>query len=270
MKRAIHNTRRQPALLKVAAWDPEQWSSWQQPDIGHLDFGAEAPKMDPVAATGSSMAQTGALTIGTLATATATKVETIRYYERIGLMPEPARSAGNYRTYGSAHVPASASSGARDTWASPSSRSGRCSTSPTSVIATVQSWTRSRASTSWRSSGRLPIWRRCASSCVPSPIAAREAPLPGAASSRRCRRDRPWSPRIARRPDRARFRGVVRRFDSRSPSCCSAAAWTLAARWPALPWCGHRTCPCGAGADARSAARAGKLLCVGRICRGSR
>ena len=50
------------------------------------------------------MAQTGALTIGTLATATGTKVETIRYYERIGLMPEPARSAGNYRTYGSAHV----------------------------------------------------------------------------------------------------------------------------------------------------------------------
>src|SRR5512147_1878264 len=102
IKRAIHNTRRQPALLKVAVWELEQWSSWQQPDIGHLDFGAEARKMDPVAATGSSMAQT--LTIGTLATATATKVETIRYYERIGLMPEPARSAGNYRTYGSAHV----------------------------------------------------------------------------------------------------------------------------------------------------------------------
>jgi Cu(I)-responsive transcriptional regulator len=50
------------------------------------------------------MAQPGTLTIGTLATATATKVETIRYYERIGLMPEPARSAGNYRTYDGAHV----------------------------------------------------------------------------------------------------------------------------------------------------------------------
>ena len=50
------------------------------------------------------MTQTRTLTIGTLATATATKVETIRYYERIGLMPEPARSAGNYRTYDGAHV----------------------------------------------------------------------------------------------------------------------------------------------------------------------
>lgn len=50
------------------------------------------------------MVQTGALTIGMLATVTAAKVETIRYYERIGLMPEPARSAGNYRTYGGAHV----------------------------------------------------------------------------------------------------------------------------------------------------------------------
>ena len=50
------------------------------------------------------MVEMAALTIGALARATGTKVETIRYYERIGLMPEPARSAGNYRTYGSAHV----------------------------------------------------------------------------------------------------------------------------------------------------------------------
>ncbi len=37
------------------------------------------------------------LTIGDLARATRTKVETIRYYERIGLLPAPARTAGNYR-----------------------------------------------------------------------------------------------------------------------------------------------------------------------------
>jgi MerR family regulatory protein len=112
--------------------------------------------MDPVAATGSSM-QTGALTIGTLATATATKVETIRYYERIGLMPEPRDRPAITGPTTVRMSPASASSGARATWASPSSRSGRCSTSPTSVIATVQSWMRSRASISGRSSGRLPI-----------------------------------------------------------------------------------------------------------------
>lgn len=40
------------------------------------------------------------ITIGALAKATGTKAETIRYYERIGLLPEPARSAANYRSYG--------------------------------------------------------------------------------------------------------------------------------------------------------------------------
>ncbi len=34
-----------------------------------------------------------ALSIGDLARATGTKVETIRYYERIGLLPAPARTA---------------------------------------------------------------------------------------------------------------------------------------------------------------------------------
>lgn len=46
----------------------------------------------------------GDLTIGDLARSTATKVETVRYYERIGLMPTTARTAGNYRAYARAHV----------------------------------------------------------------------------------------------------------------------------------------------------------------------
>ncbi|MBO6686813.1 MAG: MerR family DNA-binding transcriptional regulator, partial [Parvibaculum sp.] len=37
--------------------------------------------------------------IGGLARATGTKVVTIRYYEKIGLLPEPPRTSGNYRTY---------------------------------------------------------------------------------------------------------------------------------------------------------------------------
>lgn len=37
--------------------------------------------------------------IGELAKATETKVETIRYYERIGLLAAPARTGGNYRSY---------------------------------------------------------------------------------------------------------------------------------------------------------------------------
>lgn len=40
-----------------------------------------------------------ALTIGKLAAATGTKVETVRYYERAGLIAPPARTDGNYRSY---------------------------------------------------------------------------------------------------------------------------------------------------------------------------
>lgn len=42
--------------------------------------------------------------IGELARTTSTKVETIRFYEKIGLLPEPGRTAGNYRDYGAAHL----------------------------------------------------------------------------------------------------------------------------------------------------------------------
>ncbi len=42
--------------------------------------------------------------IGELASATATNVETVRYYEKIGLLPAPARTNGNYRSYGVAHL----------------------------------------------------------------------------------------------------------------------------------------------------------------------
>lgn len=42
------------------------------------------------------------LKIGDLARATGTKVVTIRYYEKIGLLGAPDRSAGNYRSYDAA------------------------------------------------------------------------------------------------------------------------------------------------------------------------
>jgi len=41
--------------------------------------------------------------IGELAKATGTPVETIRFYERAGLLPVAERSEGNYRIYGAAH-----------------------------------------------------------------------------------------------------------------------------------------------------------------------
>ncbi|MBS0308893.1 MAG: Cd(II)/Pb(II)-responsive transcriptional regulator [Proteobacteria bacterium] len=42
--------------------------------------------------------------IGELAKQTGSQVETIRYYEREGLLAAPSRSEGNYRLYGTAHV----------------------------------------------------------------------------------------------------------------------------------------------------------------------
>jgi Cu(I)-responsive transcriptional regulator len=42
--------------------------------------------------------------IGELARATDTKAETIRFYEKIGLMPPPARTGSNYRSYSTAHL----------------------------------------------------------------------------------------------------------------------------------------------------------------------
>src|SRR5258705_172548 len=41
----------------------------------------------------------GPVSIGELAKVTSTKVVTIRYYERIGLLPSPPRTSGNYRAY---------------------------------------------------------------------------------------------------------------------------------------------------------------------------
>ncbi len=43
-------------------------------------------------------------TIGELAARTGCKVQTVRYYEQIGLMPEPVRTEGNQRRYGSRHL----------------------------------------------------------------------------------------------------------------------------------------------------------------------
>ena len=44
------------------------------------------------------------LTIGTLSERTGCHIETIRYYERIGLIPRIARSDGGHRLYGEDHV----------------------------------------------------------------------------------------------------------------------------------------------------------------------
>lgn len=44
------------------------------------------------------------LSIGSLSQQSGVNIETIRYYEKIGVMPKPRRSAGGYRVYGPEHV----------------------------------------------------------------------------------------------------------------------------------------------------------------------
>lgn len=44
------------------------------------------------------------IAIGALSQRTKVNVETIRYYERIGLLPEPPRTSGGHRLYGEQHL----------------------------------------------------------------------------------------------------------------------------------------------------------------------
>ncbi len=50
------------------------------------------------------MDEAARIAIGRLAKQTGTNVETVRYYERIGLLPAPIRSLGGYRLYRTDHV----------------------------------------------------------------------------------------------------------------------------------------------------------------------
>jgi DNA-binding transcriptional MerR regulator len=47
----------------------------------------------------------GGLSIGALAERTGSNIQTIRYYEQIGLLPEPTRTEGGQRRYGADIVP---------------------------------------------------------------------------------------------------------------------------------------------------------------------
>src|SRR5262249_5935282 len=55
--------------------------------------------VDPIPTIGSSKDAQMPVSIGELAKITTTKVVTIRYYERIGLLPPARRTPGNYRAY---------------------------------------------------------------------------------------------------------------------------------------------------------------------------
>jgi MerR family transcriptional regulator, mercuric resistance operon regulatory protein len=48
--------------------------------------------------------RTDGIMIGELSRLTGVHIETIRYYERIKMLPKPPRTVGGHRTYGSTHV----------------------------------------------------------------------------------------------------------------------------------------------------------------------
>src|SRR5947209_8241006 len=50
------------------------------------------------------MEEAGRIAIGALSKHTGTNIETIRYYERVALLPAPARSSGGYRLYETDHL----------------------------------------------------------------------------------------------------------------------------------------------------------------------
>lgn len=96
---AIQSARRQPELVaRLGLSDTQLLQA-----IRHLDRLGVTAYMDPVVTTGSRLGFVE-MKIGELSRVTGTNVETIRYYERIGLLPEPDRTSGNYRNYVPAHV----------------------------------------------------------------------------------------------------------------------------------------------------------------------
>jgi len=68
------------------------------------------------------------LPIGELSRRTGVNIETIRYYERIKMLPTPARTEGGRRVMGQTNSAPSPSSGVRASWGSVSMTSVRFST----------------------------------------------------------------------------------------------------------------------------------------------
>ena len=93
------------------------------------------------------------ITIGKLSQATAVNVETIRYYERIGLLAAPLRTSSGYRSYTAQDVARLRFIKRGGSWASPLMKFARWSNWPISrgtPVAMSIAWFR-------------PTWSRCAS-----------------------------------------------------------------------------------------------------------
>ena len=75
------------------------------------------------------------LPIGALSRRTGCNIETIRYYEKIGLLSAPARSDGGHRLYGYGHLMRLGFVRRARNWASRWTRSARCFGWPRTAIA---------------------------------------------------------------------------------------------------------------------------------------
>src|SRR5947209_11906248 len=70
-------------------------------DTGSRVFFAMRRQFSPITARKGEAASSGKpLPRGALAAHTGCNIETIRYYERVGLLPPPPRSVGGHRLYG--------------------------------------------------------------------------------------------------------------------------------------------------------------------------
>lgn len=118
------------------------------------------------------------LTVGQLAARAAVRTDTIRYYEREGLLPAPRRTDGEHRRYGPADLDGCCSSAAPSGSGCGWPRSANCSPSATPGPARASPPRSCCGGTSPRSAPRSSGSQRCApnySPCWP-PSPARTAP----------------------------------------------------------------------------------------------
>jgi DNA-binding transcriptional MerR regulator len=77
------------------------WRSLPSPEQRYLSDGRY---LTPYPGTGHSLTPVESLTIGQLAHEAGVHVETVRYYERRGLLRQPPRTPAGYRQYGAADL----------------------------------------------------------------------------------------------------------------------------------------------------------------------
>src|SRR5437870_2365442 len=105
-RRVVHRASRSWSISSSAVLISRIATSRPSPSplVCEYDKVCSNSRLKPYFAEGKAMDGSGPIAIGRLAKRTGTNIETIRYYERVGLLPAPARSQGGYRLYGTEHL----------------------------------------------------------------------------------------------------------------------------------------------------------------------